>query len=382
MAMARQLGCHFSSKRPWIRVLAMRWTQFDTFQRRHENHQIASQANQGIDFRSIELKWHNKWHSRGVGTRHGQLPDSRPPSLTPFYLSHLRPPTSILEILECHYARTSFDNQNITVLDRVCQLSPPKLDEKGQYVHSHGVDVIRTSLVFSGWTPDGIGIGETDIQLTQKWFELIWKAVSMAHDSYISTQRCPDEPIIPDALYKPGIESFLDYISEEHLRFVQVPPEEPKVSRLSTDPDEYRLWLIAQKSILAYKAPITVQNSLRRIRLRLIHLATAIIAYHDATLVSCNMHYYAARILLSLLAPLAPSYAEECWLHLHYGYQNGDRDGSELTYDFDENLQEEIEEIIQETEDNLNRRHLPRQGQPHTLQSIFDQPFPIVRLCT
>jgi leucyl-tRNA synthetase len=93
-------------------------------------------------------------------------------------------------------------------------------------------------------------------------------------------------------------------------------------------------------------------------------LTKAITSYDDAFAVSSDMYYYFARILLSLLAPSAPFFAEECWVLLHYGCQQGNGDGSESRYDLDkdeiEGIENEIEEIIKETEDLLDRRYLPR----------------------
>ncbi|KAI0425115.1 hypothetical protein F5Y09DRAFT_352716 [Xylaria sp. FL1042] len=372
--MTRPLAFHFSLNRPWM---SLRCARLDTFL----PWQMASRAKQRIDFHALEAKWCNRWHNRGIDTQNNrQSPSSLLPALTPFYLPHLRRLSSILEILEYHHAKTRSGNLEITVIDRVFQLVPTKLSDLRQFVQSHGADVVRTALLFSDRTTGGVSISETDIELIQKWFELVKKAVLIAHGSYISTQKSPDSPVVPEALYEANLESWDDYIDAEHLEYVQVPPEEPDMSGESTDTEEYRLWLVAQKSILSYITPITSRNSTRRIKSRLVQLSKAIIAYDKASLVCCNMHYYAARILVSLLAPLAPSFAEECWVHLHYGDQSSDRDGSDSPWDFDECLREEIEEIIKETEENYNRRHLPRQGQPSTLQSIFDQPFPVVRL--
>jgi leucyl-tRNA synthetase len=182
-------------------------------------------------------------------------------------------------------------------------------------------------------------------------------------------------PDVPGALYEPGLERWLDYTSEEHLRWVQVPPEEPAMPDTSADQDEQRLWLAAQNAILAYTTPITKRNSLPAIRARLVRLTKAVSNYEEAYCVVFDMHYYSACVLLSLLAPSAPAFAEECWVLLHYGNQQdiGEEDES------DNYLNESaIQEIITKTENTLGRYHLARQGQPDTLQSIFDQPFPVV----
>ena len=144
----------------------------------------------------------------------------------------------------------------------------------------------------------------------------------------------------------------------------------------SADQDEHHLWHTTQKAIFAYTTPITRRNSLPAIKTRLVRLTQAISDYGEADCVSCSMHYYSARVLLSLLAPSAPAFAEECWVLLHYGRERDSGGGSELRDHFDEAL---LEEIIEETEDLLDRHHLPRHDRPDTLQSIFDQAFPIVK---
>ncbi|KAI0538358.1 hypothetical protein GGR58DRAFT_309773 [Xylaria digitata] len=377
--MSGHLGRHFSQGN--LSVLTTRIVQLHTAspQPHKKRHQTASTANPKIDFLALEAKWQAKWDNRGAHVpRDVSVWGNQTPSLSPFYFRHLRKPTTILETLEWHYGRIGARtvNKEHTVFDRILQLSRPEYADFGTHIRRYGVDVIRTSLVFCGQTVEDTDIDEAEIEQTRQWFESIWKAIALAHDSYIITQRCPDSPNVPEALYEPGLESWLGYIGREHLQWVQVPPEEPEVSGLSTDGDEYRLWLIAQRAILAFTAPITVRNSVRTTKSRLMRLTKAMTAYDDAFTVSCDMHYYSARILLSLLAPSAPSFAEECWVLLHYGCQDSNSDGSESRYGLNE---DEIEEIVKETEDDLGRHHLPRQGLPDTLQSIFDQPFPVTK---
>jgi leucyl-tRNA synthetase len=277
---------------------------------------------------------------------------------------------------------TTTPNKERTVLNRILNLSRLQFSNFGTHIRRYGEDIIRTHLAFRDQEVEGVDVDEAEIEQTQQWLESIWKAVSLVHDSYIITQRCADAPNVPEALYEPGLTSWTDYLGTEHLQWVQVPPEEPDVPDLSADGDEHRLWLISQRAILSYTLPITVRNSLQTVRSHLMRLTKAIVAYDDGPTVSCNMHYYSARILLSLLAPSAPSFAEECWVLLHYGYQDHRGDGDQPRHGINEEEIEEIEEIeksIQETEDELDRHNLPRQGRPDTLQSIFDQPFPVTK---
>ena len=81
--------------------------------------------------------------------------------------------------------------------------------------------------------------------------------------------------------------------------------------------------------------PIGGRNSLQTVESRLAALTKAIIAYGDAQQILPGVHYHSARILLCLIAPLAPSFAEECWAMLHYLTDVTSRNGDDT--DFDEN---------------------------------------------
>lgn len=94
--------------------------------------------------------------------------------------------------------------------------------------------------------------------------------------------------------------------------------------------------------------------------------------YGEADRVSVAVHYYSARVLISLLAPIAPAFAKECRVLLYYGPEK-DREVNEPGYFFG---CEAVKEMIQEKEGRLLRFGLPRQGQPDTLCPIFDRPFP------
>jgi len=88
-----------------------------------------------------------------------------------------------------------------------------------------------------------------------------------------------------------------------------------------------------------------------------------------------NIHYHSTQILLSLLAPVVPSFAEECWLALHYGRDEWrDKGSDDEDDDYDRNIPKEwiFDELAE-----LEYQNLPRRNDPSTLSSIFSQPFPI-----
>ncbi len=114
--------------------------------------------------------------------------------------------------------------------------------------------------------------------------------------------------------------------------------------------------------------PIDPLNSLERIEFCLVTLTGAIIAYDDIGRIDLSMSYHSTHILLCLIAPLAPSFAEECWVVLHY-------DKSLLFHGDDV----DVDMIESELADEEELQDLPRGGRLQTLSSIFDQPLPIPR---
>ncbi|KAI1125604.1 hypothetical protein F5Y10DRAFT_246655 [Nemania abortiva] len=372
--MTRSLGSHVSVKRAWVNL---RYPRLDTFSYR----QITSDAKNRIDFSALEAKWSSKWQDRGIEARNGWSPASpHRHALPPFYLRHLRTP-SILEVIEYHYAKTMSAGRGREatrhMIDRVFKLAPTESSPLRQFVQSHGTDVVRTSLLFSGQTTSGGGISEKDIELTQQWFEMIKEAVSIAHGHYRFMQGYRNISVNPTHGFGAN---WRGYTSLRLMHQVQAPSVEPEMANEPFNTETYRLWLAAQKAILVYTAPITYSNTTRWIRSRLMYLSKAIIEYSKEGEFCFDTHYYAARVLISLLAPSAPSFAEECWLRLHYGDQQ--RNEGDPSWAVDGPEREEIIKLMLEQTEELddNKRYRPRQGQPSTLQSIFDQPFPVARL--
>lgn len=160
--------------------------------------------------------------------------------------------------------------------------------------------------------------------------------------------------------------------------------------------DDIKVWLAAQEAILAVIRPIDSQHTLRTVESHLVALTKAIIDYDESYRSLPAVKYHSARILLCMIAPLAPSFADECWVALHYGSgsgpdkQHGSLDATEEDVDTEEqapddmdedvdteepepeDTDEDVEEILAEAELQHQARH------PETLRSIFDEPFPVV----
>ena len=185
--------------------------------------------NPTIDFLALEAKWKLKWDNRDaripvsldVPSHHVSF------ALSPFYLPYLREPTTILETLEWHLGRAGagFADKKRGVLGSILEISLSKSTTLDRHIQSFGADIVRTFLLFRDPGSEADDIYEEELERTREWLESVWGAILSAHESYRCTQNYSNMPDVPDALYEPGLDSWLDYTSEEHLQWVQVPPE-------------------------------------------------------------------------------------------------------------------------------------------------------------
>lgn len=273
-----------------------------------------------------------------------------------------------------------------SIFDRILELTKPKslrtppdhLDNNIDLetcVDKYGADITRTYVVLRSYMGKNPPYYENEVIQIQQWFESIWKAILLAHESYTSTQvPTPATPQIPEALYEPGLDTWVDAITDTPRSWVHIAPEKPDIFDSLMEEDDCRLWLKAQRAILSLTQPIGPQNSLQTMKSRLVALTKALIAYDHGCRTLPKVQYHSARVLLCLIAPFAPSFAEECWVVLHYGSGTPSIGGDE---ELDEVLYEIIDEDLAGNEDLRKIRDLPRQGRPETLRSIFDQPFPV-----
>ncbi|KAM7198480.1 hypothetical protein V8F33_004986 [Rhypophila sp. PSN 637] len=227
------------------------------------------------------------------------------------------------------------------------------------YLQRFEADIVRTCLIFRDPTLQGVKISKSEIKGTYKWLQTVLQAVFVAHSDYRSsykdTQGYSEYHMCTDALYAPHLHSLFDKIGNE--------------SDQDRDVQARNLWLAAQSAIVACTSRITPtgQNSPPTIKKTLFLLIRAVRDYDaEVEKTSCEMYYYSARVLLALLAPLAPAFTNECWPLLHGGpFAFGRPPGVQVNQDF--------------TLQGLDGRYkLPIKGQPNSLQSVFapySQPF-------
>jgi len=356
--------------------------------------QGSSAANSKLNLIAIEAKWKATWTSRQSKKQDCEFRQRIYHPLEPLYYEHLKTPTILDALTWCNSMKgvaAAPRNSKTNMIDRILELAksqalntvsqcPGKnsMDVK-TCIDTYGTDVTRTYVVFRSQIPKNPLCYENGVVQIKQWFEMIWKAISLAHDSYMVSQTAPpDLPNIPEAFYEPNLDTWEDFISDEPRSWVHIPPEVPDILDSMMLGEDCKVWLAAQKALVSMARPLSVQNNVRTVESRLVALTKAIIVYDDAQIIVPGVHYHSARILLCLIAPLAPAFAEECWVMLHYG-SDMPSDGENDDDDHHSNPPDLLvdESIEQELADDEELRNLPRQGRPETLPSIFDQAFPV-----
>lgn len=338
-----------------------------------------------MDFLALEAKWQAKWTTREGKIKDYETWDEGYHPLAPPYCKHLQTPTILDALTWYNTIEGSTRNSNGSILNKVLELAKSRKFDKHSgnpdnstdletCIAKYGTDVTRTYVVFRNQLVENPSCRENEIIQIQQWLQSIWEATLLANESYALTQvSIPATLEIPEVLYEPGLDAWSDFITDMPRSWVHIPPRNPDVFNSSMEEPDCRLWLAAQKALLSWTKPMSVRNSLQTVESHLVALTKAVIAYDDAWKQLPNVHYHSARILLCLVAPLAPAFAEECWVTLHYGSDTPSTGESDI--ELEENLfeQEMVEKELAEEEE---LRDLPRQGRPGTLPSIFDQPFP------
>ncbi|KAL9632476.1 MAG: hypothetical protein Q9204_003780 [Flavoplaca sp. TL-2023a] len=257
------------------------------------------------------------------------------------------------------------------------------------YILNSGLDLARTSITFDAkdhYDPQRNKGGE--VQMQHRLFESIWEAISFAHQSYRHTLHGYTPPDVPGALYECNLETWEDHLVDDFAPFVHIPPHEPNIADCDdSNENGDEIWLAAQEAMVAFRKHSSANNK-AVIMKRLTQLIEEIIKHNRADIVFPHVNYHAARILINLITPFAPYFAEECWVLLHYGRQSllDVHDNAITVEDEQEELMdaeddekeeppnfEEVESHLEEAEEEweFGYTHLPRRRFPDTLASLF-----------
>ena len=336
-----------------------------------------------IDFLGIEREWQKTWDTRGTKIQEQRHKDH---PLLPFYIDHVHRPT-ILGKLQSTLDKkrgaghtggeTNMVEQIVSSIGWEHPLSNLRMYRFDPFISKYGKDIVRTCTIFnqSANTDSDDRTDERRIAETQEWFERVWDAVQVAHQIYKGTQAY-DTPLVDiERADNPNmIEDFVEFNINGVKSDVHIPPNSPGSDPdllYDMDEDTCALWLAAQEAILSMTRTSKTVNA-QEVFARLTRLVDAImqglLALENMDDVYEGVHYHSTRILLSLMAIFAPSFAEATWVALHYGHpdwhKTDDIDEEEGYGGDDEDL----------ADSGLHR--LPRRNDPGTLSSIFTQPFP------
>ncbi|KAH5001151.1 hypothetical protein HBI57_257180, partial [Parastagonospora nodorum] len=290
-------------------------------------------VNSKVDFLGIEKEWEAKWDAQGTKIQEERdIFDYH--RLAPFYMDHIRKPTlmgtlqSILAKKRCSNAHKVKKNMvELILCSGGYETSLPgfRWDDLHAYSQSYGRDVVRTYVIFNldSLIDKDSHIDERSIISTQKWFEQVWDAVRVAHASYKDSDTGLDGPVNLEAHDDPDmIENFLDHQLHAVTSLVHVPPTIPKRFDMSTDKETCALWLASQEAIISMTRKSNTVDT-QAVQTCLSSLANSILRCEGEDglyWIDRGVHYHSTRILLSLIALFAPSFAEASWLALHYGH--------------------------------------------------------------
>lgn len=339
--------------------------------------QKSTKASPKVDFLALEAKWQAKWASESRVLQQAKNKPTIYSSLPPLYGTHL-PKPSILDALN---RSGNFDDSKSAYLDDGMDLDA--------CIRTYGQDITLAHAAFYSGR-ESRPYSKQGIIKIQKRLEYIWGAVLLAHGSYTLTQANDMPPPIsaldePDLYHwesdlygwdwETDLNCWTGYCLSVPPSLFHVPPEYPDIFDLSMQEDDNsNVWLAAQEALFSMSQSLNSRNTVQKAESSLITLTKAIIAYGKAVSVLPEVYYHSTRILLLLIAPFAPCFAEECWVALHYGtcpcsVSEDDKPGP---------LGSIPEGAIEEGLTALGwPRNLPRRGRPETLASIFDQPMPV-----
>ncbi|KAL9034361.1 MAG: hypothetical protein Q9180_005450 [Flavoplaca navasiana] len=358
-------------------------------------HVSSTTASKCVDFHALDAKWKVKWAAKE--NKQDQKRHYWPLAPLRFSMLGVRKPYGYNRSIQVKYHRKKEHLPFDTLLPfampkdsdeflKLCE-SDPQLKFR---ILQSGIDLTRTSIIFDAQNHYDLQRNNGgELHMQHQFFESIWEAISFAHQSYRHTLRGHTHPDVPDALYECNSETWDDHLVDETASLVHIPPHEPKISdRNDSNENGEKIWLAAQEAMVAFRKHLSA-NNIAAIMKRLTRLTKEIIEYDSADTVFPHVHYHAARILINLITPFAPSFAEECWVLLHYGRQSllGVHDNAitiedeqaEKRMDADDaekweppslkDVESDLEE--EEKEWEFGYTHLSRRWYPDTLNSLF-----------
>ena len=367
---------------------------------------------------AIESRWHTKktelesmteglknharvWHPLApLYCRHLLIPN--PVELQDAQMETCTAPTVLQALRRWHYQKTAgvpYRKGN-AVLNRLFKIVNRRNDKTNtrdlissdlKYcIARYGVDITRTYVVFREECLDNQLCDEDAVSQVKHWFQSVWAAVLRTRASYILTQEANTSTPVALAFenrdpadVRPQMMRWSGYVSVPARSYTSTTPPKPHIHHLWMNRNECQLWLTAQDALVSMTESTNDREyTLHDMQSRLKALTSAIINYEATRLDEYPaVLYHSTRILLCLVAPLAPSIAEECWTLLHCGgdHMPAEEENEKLEDSVPQLSKDEKEERLSREEGRV-RQHGPGCASPNTCTSIFNSPFPFAEL--
>lgn len=328
------------------------------------------------DFLEIEKRWQSKWDSKGTKIQQELEYATDNQLLVPLYMHHIGQKTILSTIQRIRTTRRGSKwskNEDTNELEEILfanyqTSSDSQKEELLTYSRKYGSEIVRACIIFRSQNDARLHPSEDAVMDTQAWFEKVSYAVRVAHRSF-KTINTP-----PWSTNRESDDGYVEETGEHNMGskkfMLRIPPYDAVPDKCAGK-DACALSLASQKAILAMVMK-SESVDFAALWVHLDNLVKHITCYYYLDLIDCGLHYHSARILLSLLAIIAPAFAEECWVALQYGFEHPDGNGikcNPIAINCAENLQDDG--IV-----GCGSQHLPRLGRLDTLSSIFSQPFP------
>ncbi|PVH96839.1 hypothetical protein DM02DRAFT_686838 [Periconia macrospinosa] len=253
--------------------------------------------------------------------------------LDPFYMDHissLRP--SMMGTLQSMLLSAEYDRKQSMVEQILSRSYRPDCARLEGTLHTYGqkygLDVVRTYMVLS---PDydrvgNVPIDETSIRSAQKFLQRVWEAVHVSHVAIMDTGIWIEDGPLEECTLEGAVSELKERQEATALSSVFIAPFVPDTSRFSMCGGENcALWLAAQEAILSMTQKSDTVDR-RKVQAGLNSLVDRIMSYKNEDegswlryAGSDDIPYHSTRILLSLVATFAPSFAEAAWAAFHYG---------------------------------------------------------------
>lgn len=169
-------------------------------------------------------------------------------------------------------------------------------------IQKYGADVTRAHILFQAPVTEVLEWDEGKIVGIQRWFRRIWR---LTQDVEQQTRKVP-------AVNFRGLVTSHRKIENEEATWVLQQKMPPSLSRTES---EIHTWTHVQRSIASVRSSLETTFTLNTVISDLMELTNTLTSTFNQ--VNPAISFNGLLVLLRMLAPIAPAFAEECWETLH-----------------------------------------------------------------